>query len=54
MEAVDVPCYLVRLDRIHGIIICPIPDFKVLYVDMEASLPGEDDLDVVIVLSDFI
>ena len=54
MEGVDVPCYFIRFDRIPGIIMSPVPDFEVLYVNMEASFPGEDDSDVVIVLSDFI
>jgi len=54
MEGVDIPCYLVGFDRIRGIIMCPVADFKIPDMNVKSSLPRKDDSDVTVILLNFI
>ena len=54
VEGIDVSRYLMGFDGIRDIIMCPIPDFKVTYMNVKASFPREDDSDIAVVLPDFI
>ena len=51
---VDVPCHLVRFDRIRGVVVCPIPEVEVFDMNVKSSLPREDDSDVAVILTNFI